>query len=533
MIDKLPLELLDRIVDHLIPENCGPLSLVLKNVVELRKKHWAKFEMRERLENGSLMVRPVDVNGSGPPPTGRFGHATCIHKDKLYLFGGFTSNCTAFCDTWSYDIIHNTWSRCALSSTITPNPTGLGSLNVLSENKLIMFGGMFPQKSTFNTFKCSNSTLIFDTKQQRWKNPDDVYYKQLVEDPPARFAHGSATYAESLYIFGGVGENNDSIDKIGVGNGVLEKRDYSRNVWKFSEKSGWSVLEPEMPILVPVERGHATVYVDNKCAGGTDCQMEILEKQGDERYFESVNVSINKSRNESRNESINESRNESRKKSKTVSEVESEDSQEKGAEKHPAMLFMFPEASNPNSKFWILKKNQWTALSSSMSFSSRSYSSHKLMKIAENRFMIYSNHWLMTGSDRSALPPTFRNMLASKGSPYSVYSLMSINLNEDTDKTPDTSPNTSSNTSSNTRLNTSSTEKSHKISKTENFAIVHQNLTTPSSHSRISKKYSVDIVPHTGQLLCFGGIKKCPALRNNYNNLYKKEQDSSVLFYMY
>ena len=107
---------------------------------------------------------------SGSVPTPRMFHSAATTKHKTYFYGG-THTFPVLCDDlYELDMISLTWT---LIQTAQPKPQGLHacSLNVTSDNKLILHGGLaaYSGPSPRNQFQILNNTWIFDLTTHTWR----------------------------------------------------------------------------------------------------------------------------------------------------------------------------------------------------------------------------------------------------------------------------------------------------------------------------------------------------------------------------
>lgn len=77
----------------------------------------------------------------------------------MYVFGGFTQNCTAFNDLWALDLSNRKWKRIIAKGT-NPCPKGCATL-LTYKDTLVLFGGRHtPITYTMVIFLSDNITIF-------------------------------------------------------------------------------------------------------------------------------------------------------------------------------------------------------------------------------------------------------------------------------------------------------------------------------------------------------------------------------------
>ena len=172
-------------------------------------------------ECGSLNKLP-----SGSFPT-RNGHSMARVEDRIYLFGGLFQG--ARNDIWFYEIASAAWTEISLGSGDARPQARTDHTMVEIDGDLLVFGGR-------NGKSLWNDVWKFTTRDDEWF---EIFFDGN-PSPVARFSHSAVATSNSMYIFGGEGEDG------------LKRND----LWKWVS-SGWQQLSPS---LVPSPRaGHRMV----------------------------------------------------------------------------------------------------------------------------------------------------------------------------------------------------------------------------------------------------------------------------------
>lgn len=145
----------------------------------------------------------TNLTTTGKAPSHRDFHASCIVKEKMYIFGGRgdihdspnTASLSAFdtyCDKlYSFDLKTNVWEEL---ETVGDIPSGRRSHSMWEyRGKLYLFGGYDSVNDIhFNDF------YSFETETKRWTKlrPDG-------EHPTPRRRQCSAIVGDKVFIFGG------------------------------------------------------------------------------------------------------------------------------------------------------------------------------------------------------------------------------------------------------------------------------------------------------------------------------------------
>jgi hypothetical protein len=170
-----------------------------------------------RLQIATMQWRPLDMEGEGATPGGRFGHTLSLfRRDAMILFGGLTQGFGSSCTTsasasrwkpnttkqqlflagipdvhladdshsvWLLNIIDRTAAEAAVWSQLhTPGPSPKARLHhtstfVPSLQKLVVFGGTCPGEALGDLW-------ILDTSEMKWEQPETTG-----SPPSPRFGH--------------------------------------------------------------------------------------------------------------------------------------------------------------------------------------------------------------------------------------------------------------------------------------------------------------------------------------------------------
>jgi N-acetylneuraminic acid mutarotase len=169
-------------------------------------------------------------------PSARSGHAMAYDPDNncVVLFGGYDANGYNF-ETWTYDVLNNTWTEMNLEGK--PEPSGRayisGALNT-NRNKIVMFGGW--------DNALINETWTYDVDKYEWRNTNSF-------NPEVRI-FPSMTYDsenDKVVLFGGT-------DRV-----ILGK--YFNDLWLYDVDSNiWSNPNPSAFNRPQTRADHEMIY---------------------------------------------------------------------------------------------------------------------------------------------------------------------------------------------------------------------------------------------------------------------------------
>nr|XP_016846465.1 PREDICTED: rab9 effector protein with kelch motifs isoform X3 [Anolis carolinensis] len=148
-----------------------------------------------------LTITPTDLTWERIPQDGhipcpRQGHSLCIVKDKIYLFGGSSSENAEHClpGIYIFDLGSLTWQK--VTTTGIAPLTLKHSSAVVGEN-IYMYGGT-------QCGKAVDDLYVFNTVSQSW-----TPVKTSGSAPGARSGHAFASIGEIIYMFGGCSNEDD------------------------------------------------------------------------------------------------------------------------------------------------------------------------------------------------------------------------------------------------------------------------------------------------------------------------------------
>lgn len=133
----------------------------------------------------------VDIQTT-QPPEGRLCHTAVVHKEKMFIFGGHTTQPsseyfhTVKQDMFAYDFASRQWSPVSEEGARRTEHT-----TVVEGNRMYVFGG-------YSGTGYENSVLVYDFTDGNWALMD-----AKGDIPAARSAHTSVVVGKSMYVFGG------------------------------------------------------------------------------------------------------------------------------------------------------------------------------------------------------------------------------------------------------------------------------------------------------------------------------------------
>lgn len=140
-------------------------------------------------------ITPVDM---APSITKRFSHAACVHENSMYIFGGCTTNSTAFNDLWRFDLSKRQWIR-PLTMGAYPTPKAYASL-ICYKDSLILFGGWtYPSLSQYyQDWTMFNEIHFYNITSNRW------ILMSATNNPPPMAGHSAMIKDDNMIVFGGL-----------------------------------------------------------------------------------------------------------------------------------------------------------------------------------------------------------------------------------------------------------------------------------------------------------------------------------------
>ncbi len=141
-------------------------------------------------------------NAPAGPPSPRYGHGFVWAGDKFFLFGGVNASGQYLQETWSYDLVADTWTF--IATPTAPEARAYAAMAYDSDlNKIVLFGG---QGS--NGAPVDGNTWTFDVAASTWSSHG------IVPFPSFRSGASMAYDASSrrMILFGGRGATWDMSD---------------------------------------------------------------------------------------------------------------------------------------------------------------------------------------------------------------------------------------------------------------------------------------------------------------------------------
>jgi F-box protein 42 len=136
-------------------------------------------------------ITPIDM---APSITKRFSHAACIHDNSMYIFGGCTTNSTAFNDLWRFDL-----SKRPLAMGTYPTPKAYATM-IPYNDCLVLFGGWaYPLSIPISQdWMMSSEIHFYNTTSNRW------ILVFSINNPPPMAGHSAIISGDTMIVFGGL-----------------------------------------------------------------------------------------------------------------------------------------------------------------------------------------------------------------------------------------------------------------------------------------------------------------------------------------
>ncbi|KAG4078474.1 hypothetical protein HA402_009186 [Bradysia odoriphaga] len=206
-INDCPDEVLEFIFGHLPPyqdlENCKLVCKRWHQIVHGVKRH-TTINFHKNLGEYKLFWKPLNrandvaspLNCPDSPPR-RFSHASVVHNDSMYIFGGGSSTSTTFNDLWRFDLSKREWTRFQ-SVGRYPSPKACSTM-VYHKEKLILFGGWRhpPSYPPYQSWRLFDELHVYDLKENRWS------LMTPLEGPPPMTGHSATIHQNEMIVFGG------------------------------------------------------------------------------------------------------------------------------------------------------------------------------------------------------------------------------------------------------------------------------------------------------------------------------------------
>ncbi|KAH9500096.1 hypothetical protein Btru_076593 [Bulinus truncatus] len=185
-------------------------------------------------------TRPAGVKSNGRRekiqplvPCGRFHHASCSHRQFVYILGG-KDRCSPLKDFWRLDIVNLKWDLIDDRKPSIPHLEGHTMLSY--QDELLIFGGTFHDISEGTPLWIFNTDLL---SVRKWCMPTS-------HQPSGRREHSAVIYKNCMYIYGGYLDNSGSSDEFWLFNIADE-------IWQ------------QIPHIQPGKRhGHVAIVALNK-----------------------------------------------------------------------------------------------------------------------------------------------------------------------------------------------------------------------------------------------------------------------------
>uniref|UniRef100_A0A7E4VZJ0 Kelch domain-containing protein n=1 Tax=Panagrellus redivivus TaxID=6233 RepID=A0A7E4VZJ0_PANRE len=170
------------------------------------------FENSHRLYSNSVYAYSFatktweHLTPSGPAPSHRDFHASCILGNKMYIFGGrgdeqltYQEMLDTYCDKlYALDLVNNEWEEVKAEGD---RPSGRRSHSMWTYNgQLYLFGGY-----TSTNEKHFNDFYVFNPETKTWTRQ-----KPVGQDPSPRRRQCSAVVGDRVFLFGGTTPEKDT-----------------------------------------------------------------------------------------------------------------------------------------------------------------------------------------------------------------------------------------------------------------------------------------------------------------------------------
>ncbi|KAI1723517.1 kelch motif domain-containing protein [Ditylenchus destructor] len=196
--------------------------------------------------------RVVEVEGGFMPPP-RDGHTAVIHKDKMYVFGGFEEHNHRFSqETYVFDFNTRMWQQVNPEGE-TPQHRDFHTACVL-DGKMYVFGGRSDEMGQFHSSqdKYCDELMCLDLSNNHW-----TVVKTKGQAPCGRRSHSVWTYNGRMYLFGGYQSTNDI---------------HFNDLYEYNPCGNeWRLLNPTGQLRPSPRRRQCTILVGNRVFvfGGT------------------------------------------------------------------------------------------------------------------------------------------------------------------------------------------------------------------------------------------------------------------------
>ncbi|XP_062562572.1 F-box only protein 42 [Armigeres subalbatus] len=222
-INDLPNEILEFVFGLIPPyqdlEQCSAVCkrwASLARNVQIRKK----AALQKGLVDFNLCWRQEIPNTQTPSIAARFAHASSLHRNSMYVFGGASSYDTTFNDLWQFDLSRRVWIR-PISMGTYPSPKAGASL-VCYEGFLVLFGGWRHSYAPFQLCTLFDELHAYNITDNRWT----IY--NLAFGPPPMTGHSATVHRNKMIVFGGY---QKTMENLGTSNDIWVL-DLDKFIWK-------------------------------------------------------------------------------------------------------------------------------------------------------------------------------------------------------------------------------------------------------------------------------------------------------------
>uniref|UniRef100_A0A499FV17 F-box domain-containing protein n=1 Tax=Anopheles farauti TaxID=69004 RepID=A0A499FV17_9DIPT len=221
-ISDLPNEILEFVFSLLPPyeplEHCAAVCKrwnLLATNVRARKKS----NLQKGLLDFNLCWKEI-LNESTPRIAARFAHASSLHRNSMYVFGGASSYDTTFNDLWKFDLSRREWIR-PISMGTYPSPKAGASL-ICHNDLLVLYGGWRHAYTPFHMCTLIDELHVYNIAENRWTIHNQAY------GPPPMTGHSATVHHNQMILFGGYQKQAESLHT----SNDIWVLDLERLVWK-------------------------------------------------------------------------------------------------------------------------------------------------------------------------------------------------------------------------------------------------------------------------------------------------------------
>ncbi|KAL4451138.1 hypothetical protein ABPG74_021460 [Tetrahymena malaccensis] len=166
-------------------------------IQDIKRKQISLITPINKLDN--IDKRWQEIKVSGKNLESRSYHAICINGDYLYTYGGYENN-EIMSSLFARLKIHNhnnkyDWEIISKKTSLTPGTRRRHTL-VSFQDKIYLFGG---QTSNYQTVRV-NDVYEFNIQQNEWNIKKNNNKQILI---PQLYSHNAYVYKNEMYIFGG------------------------------------------------------------------------------------------------------------------------------------------------------------------------------------------------------------------------------------------------------------------------------------------------------------------------------------------